>query len=322
MIAEDDDDDHDPLTDQDEQYLHRYADDIEQYYASIADEILQQQIKQMPADATTQQLINFVRDSIYYGGPQEQYDFRFKTPFTVMLAGKTKSGKTELVLDILQQWRFITDDTAGAYTKKLYWFYGTRSEDQINRAKHIWDGFRDELQDGDDTKNIAWHPVKGVESQEAQTRIEEMSDAIVVFDDLMTEMTKSDKMSQFFTRESHHRNLCMFFVWQDIFPQQKHAAMISKNTDYKIIFDNPSCRDSVRRMLGRMYPKTKQAGEVTAKILDALERAPPDSYPFVQLNCRPNERPETRIVSNLISRNLDDVHYQFPANGVGTLIKT
>eukprot|EP00794_Sanderia_malayensis_P021227 gene21227-biopygen16262 len=117
MIAEDDDDDHDPLTDQDEQYPHRYADDIEQYYASIADEILQQQIKQMPADATTQQLINFVRDSIYYGGPQEQYDFRFKTPFTVMLAGKTKSGKTELVLDILQQWRFITDDTAGAYTK-------------------------------------------------------------------------------------------------------------------------------------------------------------------------------------------------------------
>eukprot|EP00794_Sanderia_malayensis_P021223 gene21223-biopygen16255 len=211
MIAEDDDDDHDPLTDQDEQYLHRYADDIEQYYASIADEILQQQIKQMPANATTQQLINFVCDSIYYGGPQEQYDFRFKTPFTVMLAGKTKSGKTELVLDILQQWRFITDDTAGAYTKKLYWFYGTRSEDQINRAKHIWDGFRDELQDGDDTKNIAWHPVKGVESQEAQTRIEEMSDAIVVFDDLMTEMTKSDKMSQFFTRESHHRNLCMFF---------------------------------------------------------------------------------------------------------------
>eukprot|EP00794_Sanderia_malayensis_P008688 gene8688-biopygen6972 len=155
-----------------------------------------------------------------------------------------------------------------------------------------------------------------------QKRPKRKCDAIVILDDLMDEMTKNDKMSQFFTRESHHRNLCMFFVWQDIFPKHKHGSTISKNTDYKIIFDNPSCRDSVRRMLGKMYPKAKQAGEVAQKIFDALEYSPSNSYPFVSLNCRPNEPSETRIVSNLISRNMDDVRYQFPANGAATVIKT
>eukprot|EP00794_Sanderia_malayensis_P016521 gene16521-biopygen12198 len=202
----------------------------------------------MPANATTQQLINFVRDSIYYGGPQTQYDFRLKTPCT----------------------------------------------DQLNCVKAIYDGFRDELQDANDS-SITLRTIHGHESQEAQTAKEEMSDAIVVLGDLMDEMTKNDKMSQFFTRESHHRNLCMFLVWQDIFPKHKHGPTISKNTDYKIIFDNPICRDSVRHMLGKMYPKAKQAGEVTQKILDALEHTPTNSYPFVSLNCRPNEPSETRI---------------------------
>eukprot|EP00794_Sanderia_malayensis_P021401 gene21401-biopygen17180 len=305
------------ITQEQEQYLHNYANSINRYYESIADETLQEQIKQMPANATTQQLINFVRDSIYYGGPQTQYDFRLKTPCTMMVGGKSKSGKTELLFDLLRQWRFITDDTAGTYTKRMYWFYGTENRKQLNHVKAIYDGFRDELQDAKD-RSITLRTIRGLESQEAQTAKEEMSDAIVVLDDLMEEMTKNDKISLFFTRESHHRNLCMFFLWQDIFPKHKHGSTISKNTDYKIIFDNPSCRDSVRRMLGKIYPKAKQAGEVTQKILDALEHTPTNSYPFVSLNCGPNELSETRIVSNLISQNMDNVRYQFPVNNVAT----
>eukprot|EP00794_Sanderia_malayensis_P013613 gene13613-biopygen10891 len=262
------------ITPEQEQYLHNYADNIDRYYESIADETLQEQIKHMPASATTQQLINFVCDSIYYGGPQTQYDFRLKTPCTVMVGGKSKSGKTELLFDLLRQWRFITDDTAGFYTKRIYWFYGTYDQKQENCLKEIYDGFRDELQDANDS-SIALHTIPGLESQQAETAKEEMRDAIVILDDLMDEMMKNDKMSQFFTRESHHRNLCMFFVWQDIFPKHKHGSTISKNTDYKIIFDNPSCRDSVRRMLGKMYPKAKQAAKWRKKFSTPSNTAHP-----------------------------------------------
>eukprot|EP00794_Sanderia_malayensis_P010608 gene10608-biopygen7749 len=261
------------ITPEQEQYLHNYADNIDRYYESIADETLQEQIKHMPASATTQQLINFVRDSIYYGGPQTQYDFRLKTPCTVMVGGKSKSGKTELLFDLCVSGVSSPTTRPDSTRNEFIGFTvpmiktGELPEGDIRRfSRRIARCQRQQYRAAHNS---------GLESQQAETAKEEMRDAIVILDDLMDEMTKNDKMSQFFTRESHHRNLCMFFVWQDIFPKHKHGSTISKNTDYKIIFDNPSCRDSVRRMLGKMYPKAKQAGEVAQKFSTPSNTAHP-----------------------------------------------
>ena len=99
-----------------------------------------------------QQMINFYTDRQKYGDdPTDCKDLRLKTPFTCLIAGKSQSRKTKFLLSILSQWRYITTDHDGVYTKKLYWFYGTASPDQMNRVKEIFEGYR--MEDGA-TKDI------------------------------------------------------------------------------------------------------------------------------------------------------------------------
>ena len=53
-------------------------------------------------------------------GSGKTYDLRLKVPFSCLIVGKSKSGKTTLLLDILHQWRLYTTDETGQYEKKKF----------------------------------------------------------------------------------------------------------------------------------------------------------------------------------------------------------
>ena len=74
--------------------------------------------------------------------------------------------------------------------------------------------------------------------------LNEIHMAIVVFDDLMNEMCGDEMITNFFSRECHHRKLCIFHIWQNLFPQKKFSVTLSRNTQYKIVFKNPENPDN------------------------------------------------------------------------------
>ena len=75
---------------------------------------------------------------------------------------------------------------------------------------------------------------------------------LVIIDDLMTETDKS--VSDLFTKGSHHRNLSVLHLVQNVFDKNKHTRTISLNAHYLVIFKNPRDASQVTHLAKQMYP--------------------------------------------------------------------
>ena len=295
--------------DDDDATLHQDSDRVSRYYKDVAVRLLHDDFQTTKNDrpyTEWQQMINFVTDREKYGDdPNDCRDLRLKTPFTCLIAGKSQSGKTELLLSILSQWRYITTDHEGVYCRKLYWYYGTASPDQMNRVKQIFEDYR--MEDGA-TKNIELRfvHVTSFKDEDVKQSLKNMSNAIVVFDDLMNQMSVDEYTANLFTRESHHNRLCVFHLWQNIFPTTKFAPEITRNTQYKILFMNPETSRQLRDMLSNMYPY--EGAKVFHKIMDFFKTESPENYPFVMFRTSPQEKNrDCTIVGYAVNRNIEDV---------------
>ena len=121
----------------DDETLHRDAEKIEKYYMGVIGRLLEEEFeaqKHTLPHGEWQRVLNYCNDQQRHGGSAaECRDFRMRVPFSCLISGKSQCGKTELLLSVLSQWRYITTDHNGEYNGRLYWFYGTASIDQTNR---------------------------------------------------------------------------------------------------------------------------------------------------------------------------------------------
>ena len=60
-----------------------------------------------------------------------------------------------------------------------------------------------------------------------------------MFDDLMTEAKCDQRIADLFTNGSHHRNISVVYLTQNLFPQGKASMDIILNTQYMVLFNNP-----------------------------------------------------------------------------------
>ena len=300
--------------DYDDAALHKYCDDITEYYTSVMGRLLHDDFN-VCKNSHARAEWKAIHDSFSSSDTVQALkgvDFRLHVPFSCLISGKSQCGKTELLLTILSQWRYVTTDHSGTYTRKLYWFYGSASEDQMSRVRDIYNGYR--LQDDDDggggggQLKLQFIRVTTFKDDEIIRLMDTIKHAIVVFDDLMNEMVKSEQVTNFFTRECHHSKICMFFVWQNLYPQSKYARSISVNVQYKFIFQNAETKHQLRTLLVQMYPHKQR--EVFKSITRFFDDEPPSKYPFVLFRTSPKEENrDCAIVGYAINRNIDDVKH-------------
>ena len=111
----------------DDEDLHRYADRISSYYLrDVGGRLARHEFERQKREflqSEWQHMINFCRDKLTYGLNEQTdvRDLRLRVPFLCLIVGKSQCGKTELLLTILRQWRYVTTDHDGVYTKRLYW---------------------------------------------------------------------------------------------------------------------------------------------------------------------------------------------------------
>ena len=225
----------------DDDTLHRDAEKVRKYYDDVMVRMIEEEFettKHTMSYREWQRILNYINDRLKYGvRDSECKDFRMRVPFSCLISGKSQCGKTELLLTILSQWRYITTDHSGTYTKKLYWFYGTASIEQTNRVRQIFEEYRnDDGLGGHTDTDLQFVKVHTFKDENVHMMLNEIHTAIVVFNDLMNEMCGDELITNFFSRECHHRKLCIFHIWQNLFPQKKFAVTLSRNTQYKIVF--------------------------------------------------------------------------------------
>ena len=61
---------------------------------------------------------------------------------------------------------------------------------------------------------------------------------LIVIDDQMIEAGNDNRIVNLFTRESHHRNLSVIYIVQNLFHQGKGNRSISLNSHYLVLFKN------------------------------------------------------------------------------------
>lgn len=182
-------------------------------------------------------------------------DTRWLHPFTAILAGPSKCGKSYFVRRFL---KYLSAMCTVKFDRVLF-FYGE------------WQNFYREFEGP-----IEFH--EGT-PQTADYSNDNHKTKLIILDDLMRE-SSGDVVLDLFTKNSHHKNLSVIFITQNLFYQGKSSRDISLNTTYMVIFKNPRDRAQIKHLARQVYPQDSKF--LWEAYLDATRE--PHSYLFLDLS--------------------------------------
>ena len=165
-----------------------------------------------------------------------EYDLKIKTPSAIMLAGPSGSGKTTLLLKIIHSLALLFYPVP---VQVVYCYLEYNSAvPKFQKAGHT-----------------VYH---GIPNDEFLSRCKKP--LLLIFDDLMLKMDKK-YLDQLFTVKSHHRNITVIFVVQNLF--EKAIKTARDNCQYLILMNAPSSKRQIRDIGSNLFPgKTKEFMEI------------------------------------------------------------
>jgi len=128
--------------------------------------------------------------------------------------------------------------------------------------------------------------------------IEKLGNALVVLDDMMAEV--NEKVPNVFTRGSHHRNISIVFMVQNVSNKNKHMRTISLNAQYILFFKNPRENRKFAHLAKQLYPHNSRYAQ------DAYTDATTQPYGYLLLDLRSKQDEELRLRTTIFSRRATD----------------
>ena len=86
-------------------------------------------------------------------------------------------------------------------------------------------------------------------------KIPENVPTLIVLDDLM-DTAYSTKVSELFTRGSHHRNISVILITQNVFRKGPSSRDVSSNSKYIIVFKNRRDKTQIVHLARQVYPES------------------------------------------------------------------
>ena len=201
--------------------------------------------------------------------------FRFEHPFTSMIAGMTGSGKTAWVRSLLQQ----ASETIYPPPERIVWCYSQWQPaytEMLVAMPHI-------------------EFVKGIPTALEQDSYFDVNKRnLIVFDDQMIDASKDKRIVNLFTRGSHHRNLSVIYIVQNLFHQGKGSRSISLNSHYLVLFKNPRDKLQILTLAKQMYP-----GQ-TDFFLNQYEEAVKRPFGYLLIDLKTTTQDNCRLRTNVL----------------------
>ena len=192
----------------------------------------------------------------------------FHSPSTILISGCTQSGKTHFTKRLLE-------NAAGMFDTPPQRIIYAYSEYQP-----VFDIMKTTI------PNITFH--KGLPDRD---EIEDFSEGhvILVLDDLMLKITASEECVQLFTVTSHHKNVSVLFLTQNLYPPGRYARSISLNCAYVVLFRNDRDQRQVTCFASQILP-----GQ-TAYFKDAYDKATKERYGYLMTDLSPHSDKRYRL---------------------------
>ena len=192
-------------------------------------------------------------------------------PSSVMVAGPSGSGKTQLVEDLLTQ-------------QRVFQFSPTR----IVYCYGVWQPRFARMKKND----IHFH--EGIpDPEQLTTWFRGHKTGVMILDDLMEEGGNDKRVLDLFTKDSHHRNITVFYLTQDLFPPGKFAKTINRNAHYGIAFKNPRDRTGMRNLVLQAFP------ERWKKVMEVFETCTQQPFGYLMLDLHPATNDQFRLWTHL-----------------------
>ena len=188
-----------------------------------------------------------------------------------MIVGPSGSGKTVFTTKLLVD----HPDLFETPPKKIVYCYGAW-QDGFKRMKQH--GIQFHEGEPDSELLPVWFPKGG----------------LLVLDDLMEEGGKDKRVLDLFTKHSHHRNVTVLYLCQDMFPPGPYAKTISRNAHYIVSFKNPRDQLGMRNLLLQAFPSHWQ--DVQSTFQKVTERP----FGYMVLDLHPKSNDQERVLSDLL----------------------
>lgn len=199
-------------------------------------------------------------------------------PICGIVCGPSMVGKTRLTIDI------INNNVYDIFIKRVRWFSEASSAPErsaITDAIHV--EFIHKLPE--QFLNDTGEPL------------------LIIIDDFMDLSMKSEAVSKLFTKDSHHQNISVILLTQNIYNPGKYSRNISLNSSFYILFRNIRDQTQINRFLQQVCGSNAKAIQKVFK--DAVHNKP-HSYLFIDFSQRGHNL--LRLRTNILEKEAVSVY--------------
>lgn len=211
----------------------------------------------------------------------DEYDGLIQHPSNIIFSGPTGSGKTEVV-----EYGLINPKKMLEIVPDILIIYYAKMQDAY--------------------ANIKRHsPIKTIilrlgKPEEYELTFDKSKITLIVIDDLMDEIEDDVNIANLFTRGSHHDNVSVIILTQNLFPKGKVSRTISINAQYFVLFKNPRDASQIMHLARQVMPGNSR------EMVQAYKMATEKPYGYLFLDFHQKTPEFLRMQSNIL--NKDDKH--------------
>jgi len=153
------------------------------------------------------------------------YDFSLREGSSMVVSGPTMCGKSTFVHALLNDKHMFS-----RAPERVYWFYGQATEElKLKKGYILQEGLPD---------SFDYIP----------------PNSVIVLDDLMNEAKDHPGVTNLFTKLVHHKNLFVINITQNFFLRSNDTRTRRLNSQYMVLFKNPSDATQIAVIGRQMYP--------------------------------------------------------------------
>lgn len=190
---------------------------------------------------------------------------KFKHPFSLVICGPSQAGKSSFTCRLLENLANAVDKKIN----KVLWCYGEKNSRPSFPNQHLMQNTNVKFHAGvpDSFENESTEPI------------------LVILDDLMCETGGANSVAELFTKGSHHRNISVILITQNIFHKGARSRDISLNAQYLVLFKNPRDLQQISFLARQIYPQNSSELSRIYKEATVL----PHSYLLIDLTQATND---------------------------------
>ena len=194
-------------------------------------------------------------------------DGKLLTPFSLLMAGASQSGKSTLVHKIVENVKWLFDKTPD----RLYICYGQMQPlyKRIEQSSPC--------------------PVTMIEGLPSD--LETRPNSLLIIDDLQG--INGEVVSEWFIKKCHHLKTSVIYLVQNLFLKPPSHRTISLNSHYMVIFKSPRDSSQIIHLAKQIYP-----GE-TKTLISAYREATLQPYSYIFLDLKQQTEDIYRLRSSI-----------------------